>query len=94
VAPVEAVVSARGVLDLDSLIDCQAMASKKTTAKAAATWRAAGAGRLKFMVVLDQEHVQALQGEALRRAQAAGSLRPDASAVLREVLDAWLKRRK
>ena len=77
--------------DLDSLIDFQAMASKKT---AASSWRAAGAGRLKFMVVLDPAHVEALQGEALRRAQAAGSLRPDASAVLREVLDAWLKRRK
>lgn len=59
----------------------------------AASWRAAGGGRVKHMVVLDPAHVEALQAEALRRARAAGSLKPDASAVLREVLDAWLRRR-
>jgi hypothetical protein len=43
---------------------------------------------------LSPEHVKALRAEAMRRAMAKGSGKPDASEVLREVLDAWLKRRK
>jgi hypothetical protein len=39
-------------------------------------------------------HVEALRAEAMKRAAARGAGRLDASEVLREVLDAWLKRRK
>ncbi len=39
-------------------------------------------------------HVEALRAEAMKRAAASGAGRLDASEVLREVLDAWLKRRK
>lgn len=39
-------------------------------------------------------HVAALRAEAMKRALAKGSGKPDASEVLREVLDAWLKKRK
>lgn len=43
---------------------------------------------------LSPEHVRALRAEAMKRAEARNSGKPDASEVLREVLDAWLKRRK
>lgn len=39
-------------------------------------------------------HVEALRTEALKRAAASGARRLDASEVLREVLDAWLKKSK
>ena len=39
-------------------------------------------------------HVEALRAEAMKRAAASGAGRLDASEVLREVLDAWLKRRR
>lgn len=41
---------------------------------------------------LAPEHVKALRAEAARRAAARNSGKPDASEVLREVLDAWLKK--
>jgi hypothetical protein len=43
-------------------------------------------------LTLDPDHLSALRAEALRRAREKKSARPDASAVLREILDAWVKR--
>ena len=43
---------------------------------------------------LSPAHVEALRAEAMKRAAASGAGRLDASEVLREVLDAWLKRRR
>lgn len=54
------------------------------------TGRRTKTGRVHLMVVLDPKHVAALSAEAFRRAAEAGSRKPDASAVLREVLDAWI----
>jgi hypothetical protein len=39
---------------------------------------------------IDPRHWEALRREAFRRAAEAGSGKPDASAVLREVLDGWI----
>lgn len=47
-------------------------------------------GLVHLTVVLDPRHVAALRAEAFRRAMEAESRKPDASAVLRELLDAWL----
>jgi hypothetical protein len=47
---------------------------------------------VKVQYVLTFEQVQALREEAMKRAT-PGSGRPDASAVLREVLEAWMKRK-
>jgi hypothetical protein len=49
--------------------------------------------RLKTIFVIDVEHSRALREEALRRAFEGGSTRADASALLREILDAWMKKR-
>jgi hypothetical protein len=54
------------------------------------TGRRTKTGRVHLMVVLDPRHVAALSAEAFRRAGEIGSRKPDASAVLRELLDAWL----
>jgi hypothetical protein len=43
---------------------------------------------------LAPEHVKALRAEATQRAADRLSGKPDASEVLREVLDAWVKRRQ
>ncbi len=40
---------------------------------------------------IDPRHWEALRREAFRRAAAAGYGKPDASKVLRELLDAWMK---
>jgi len=42
------------------------------------------------MVTLAPPQLRALREEAQRRAAVTGSGRPDASAILREILDAWL----
>jgi hypothetical protein len=47
-----------------------------------------GMGKGTFSLTSDQ--LKALRAEALRRAAEAGSGRPDASALVREALDAWL----
>jgi len=71
------------------------MARGKGMQRNAKAWRAAGeTGNVKVLLRISPEQHRALQDEALKRATAAGSLRPDASAVLREVLCAWLERRK
>lgn len=51
-----------------------------------------GLARVVFSIALDQ--LEALQAEAMRRAQQRGSLKPDASEVLREALTAWMKRQR
>lgn len=50
-----------------------------------------GLTRATFSVEVEQ--LEALQVEAMKRAQERGSLKPDASEVVREALTAWMKRR-
>ncbi len=45
---------------------------------------------MQVTVSLDPRHWETLRREAFRRAAEAGFGKPDASAVLRELLDAWL----
>ena len=54
------------------------------------TGRRTKGGLVHVTVVLDPKHVAALRSEAFRRAAETESRKPDASAVLRELLDAWL----
>lgn len=56
-------------------------------------WRMAGGGE-KGQVVLAPEQWAALRAEAFKRAQERGSQKLDTSEVLREIVGAWLKRRK
>ena len=56
-------------------------------------WRMAGAGE-KGQVVLTREQWAALRAEAFKRAAARGSAKPDTSEVLREAVDAWMKRKR
>lgn len=58
------------------------------------SWNRTVGGNVKAMVVITPAQDRALREEAFKRAQAAGLTRPDASAVLREVLDAWLAKRR
>lgn len=51
-------------------------------------------GRVKVMVSLDPEQVDALRAEAFKRAEGGRRLRPDVSLLVREILSAWMKRRK
>jgi hypothetical protein len=51
------------------------------------------AGLVQVVLTLDPQHLALLRTEAIRRAVAAGSGRPDASAVLREILQAWAAKR-
>lgn len=46
--------------------------------------------RKKAQYTLDERHIQALRSEAFKRAQANPQGYPDASEVLREILDAWM----
>jgi hypothetical protein len=46
--------------------------------------------RKKAQYTLDERHIQALRAEAFKRAQAQPDGYPDASEVLREILDGWL----
>jgi hypothetical protein len=43
---------------------------------------------------LEERQDKALTSEALRRAASIGTARPDKSAVLREIIDAWLARKR
>jgi hypothetical protein len=45
------------------------------------------------MMTLDPEQLAALRAEAVRRAAARKSARPDASEVLREIVAAWMRKR-
>ncbi len=49
-------------------------------------------GLIHVTVVLRPDEWEALRREAFRRAAEAGYGRPDASAVLREIVDSWLKK--
>jgi hypothetical protein len=56
-------------------------------------WARTAGGLVKTQVTISPEQERALREEAFRRALAVGSGKPDASEVLREVLDEWLKKR-
>jgi hypothetical protein len=65
------------------------MAPKKTPQlgpKGSPLWK----GLVKRTVSLTPDQDAALNREALRRALDAGEARPDAGAIMREALDAWL----
>lgn len=65
--------------------------AKKTVPEKPVNPRAKG---LKPVVVrLEPAQIQALKAEALRRATDRGSMKPDASELVREALAAWMKRR-
>ncbi len=65
--------------------------ARKTTEEKPKNPRAKG---LKPVVVrLEPTQIAALKAEALRRANERGSMKPDASELVREALAAWLKRR-
>jgi hypothetical protein len=51
-------------------------------------------GLEKAMFRLEPGQLQALRREALRRAGERGSMKPDASELVREAVEAWLPRRK
>jgi hypothetical protein len=74
------------------------LARKKATPRAAlppGTAKRIGprSGFVKAIFSVEPAQLQALRGEALRRAQAAGSIRPDVSELVREAVAAWLKTR-
>jgi hypothetical protein len=72
------------------------MARKAGKAMDAAAGRKVGprSGLAKAMFSLRPDQIEAVQAEAKRRADAAGAFRADASAVVREAIDAWMKRRR
>ncbi len=51
-------------------------------------------GLEKAMFRLEPEQLEALRREALRRAGERGSMKPDASELVREAVADWLKRRR
>ena len=68
-------------------------ARKKTeaTPAAARSWARTAGGNVKALFTITPEQEKALRSEAFRRAEATGTRKVDASAVLREVLDDWLE---
>ncbi len=70
------------------------MARPKKGETMARAWAATKGGNVKALFTITPKQERALRDEAFERARAAGSAKPDASAVLREVLDAWLARRR
>lgn len=48
----------------------------------------------RLMVRLTVEQVAALHAEALRRARERGSFKPDASELVREAVEAWMRRKR
>ena len=62
-------------------------------AQPARAWARTAAGNVKATFTITEEQEKALRDEAFERARATGSARPDAGAVLREILEDWLKRR-
>jgi hypothetical protein len=68
-----------------------AMPAKRTAPEKPKNPRAKG---LKPVVVrLEPAQIAALKAEALRRANERGSMKPDASELVREALALWLRRR-
>lgn len=49
-------------------------------------------GHMKVLFAITPAQHETLKAEAMRRAQARGTLRPDASELVREALDAWIRR--
>ncbi len=47
-------------------------------------------GYKSFLARLEPRHLDALRAEAMRRATERGTMRPDASELIREAIDAWL----
>ena len=54
--------------------------------------RAKGLEKATFR--LESAQIAALKAEALRRASKSGSMKPDASELVREALAAWIGKRK
>lgn len=52
-----------------------------------------GKGLEKAMFRLEARQLQAIRHEALRRAAERGSMKPDGSEIVREAVEAWLKKR-
>jgi hypothetical protein len=48
--------------------------------------------RVKMTYWFDVEQVEALRREAIRRAGEKQSMKPDGSELVREAVDAWMKR--
>lgn len=69
------------------------MARKKIGIEEAATVDPAEE-KQKMQYVLQRKHVAALREEAFKRAQKDGTYQPDASALLREILDGWMGKRR
>ncbi len=76
------------------------MARRKVVAKAreggeaGRPWARTAGGNVKALFTITPEQERALREVAFERAMAKGHRRPDASEVLREVLDAWLAKRR
>ena len=51
-------------------------------------------GLMKVMYRMHPRHVAALRSEAFRRAERRAMGRPDASEVLREIVEDWLEKRE
>ena len=70
-------------------------AKRKTSEKAPAAAGPASRkkGLEKVMYRLEPQQAQALRAEAFKRAQERGRGMPDASEVLRELIEAWMGRR-
>jgi hypothetical protein len=49
-------------------------------------------GRLKVMISLDPDQVDALRSEAFKRAEGDRRLRPDVSRLVREIVGEWMGR--
>lgn len=64
---------------------------KKTTPEKPKNPRAKGLQPVG--VRLEPAQIEALQAEALRRAKERGSMKPDASEIVREALAAWFKKK-
>lgn len=65
------------------------MVSKKTVTKPP---NPRAKGLKPVMVRLEPTQIAALKAEALRRATERGSMKPDASELVREALASWLKK--
>lgn len=72
-----------------------AAARKGPTKKApeAASWRVGKRGGVKATFTITREQFDAVRDEAKRRADERGSIRADASEVVRDALGAWLRGR-
>ncbi|HYG70113.1 MAG TPA: hypothetical protein VD838_20730 [Anaeromyxobacteraceae bacterium] len=72
------------------------MAAAARKAKPATPTRKVGprSGLTRATFSIELEQLAALQAEAMKRAQERGSLKPDASEVVREAIASWMARRR